>query len=267
MKIAKNGTAYSISGQKNAPAVTLIHGLGLNQQITWGEIKKQLEKKFKVITYDLPGHGKTKLPKSEVTLKKLSNQIITLLNEINIKKTALVGFSIGGMINRQCVIDNPDRISVLVVLNSPHQRTKKQQEDVEKRARESYKKGPDANIDQTINRWFTENFRNQNKKIISQVRKIVLGNNHRNYANHRKILAEGVKELINPKPPITKPTLIITTQNDTGSTPQMSRKIKNEIKNAEIIIIPKLKHLGLIEKPNLFTKPIQKFLTKNLNNQ
>jgi alpha-beta hydrolase superfamily lysophospholipase len=37
-------------------------------------------------------------------------------------RAALVWFSLGGMINRRCAMDHPDRVSALVILNSPHER-------------------------------------------------------------------------------------------------------------------------------------------------
>ena len=53
--------------------------------------------------------------------------------------------------------------------------------------------------------------------------------------------------------------LVMTCENDTGSTPAMSRGIGDEIDGAEVIIVPRLQHLGLLEEPRLFLDPILGF--------
>ena len=74
------------------------------------------------------------------------------------------------------------------------------------------------------------------------------------------MLANGVRELIAPTPPVVAPALVMTCENDSGSTPQMARDIAAEIKGAALLIVPRLQHLGLLEEPALFTDPITEFL-------
>ncbi len=258
------GTAYEVNGCDDAPAVVLIHGLGLTRRSTWQEMVASFARHFRVIAYDLCGHGETRLPDKPVSLTLLSEQLICMLDELGIERAALVGFSLGGMINRRCAMDHPDRVSALAILNSPHERGEEQQKLVEERARDTGAGGPAANIDTTLERWFTEGFRRDHADIVTSVRDVVLANDHGNYAAHRQVLAEGVKELIRPQPPITHPALIMTCENDTGSTPAMSTAIGEEIAGSEVIIVPHLQHLGLIEKPDTFTTPVIEFLGRVL---
>jgi pimeloyl-ACP methyl ester carboxylesterase len=78
------------------------------------------------------------------------------------------------------------------------------------------------------------------------------------------VLAAGVTELIRPAIPVNKPTLVMTCEHDSGSTPAMSHAIASEIPGAQTIIVPTLQHLGLIEQPSLFTGPIRSFLDQQL---
>ena len=174
-------------------------------------------------------------------------------------------FSLGGMINRRMAMDFPDRVSALVVLNSPHERTPEAQKLVEERASDTAAGGIAATLDATIERWFTESFWAQNTNYIQQVRDWVLANNPEHYTDCRWVLATGVIELINPQPPITHPCLVMTCENDSGSTPDMSRGIASEIENSETVIVPQLKHMGLVERPELFIHPVMEFLENTLN--
>ena len=82
------------------------------------------------------------------------------------------------------------------------------------------------------------------------------------YAEAAWVLATGVKELTRPTTPVTVPTIVITSDNDSGSTPDMAATIAGEIDQAEICIVPELKHLGVVEQPQLFTAPVIDFFRK-----
>jgi len=249
----------------DAPAVVLIHGLGLTRGSTWGGIAPVLARHYRVLAYDLLGHGQMAHPDGPVSLTALSEQLITLMDELGIERAALVGFSLGGMINRRCAMDHPGRVSALAILNSPHDRGEEQQQTVEDRARDTAAGGPAAGIDVTLARWFTESFRRDHPDRVAAVRDIVLANDPANYAAHRQVLAEGVRELIAPKPPITLPMLALTCEHDSGSTPAMSHAIAQETPGAEPLIVPQLQHLGLIEQPALFSQPVLEFLNRVLS--
>ena len=259
-----DGTAYDIFGPQHAPAVVFIHGLGMTRA-TWDNIVPVLALNFRVITYDLSGHGESKLPGTTPSLTVLSQQLKALLEALSISQAALVGFSLGGMINRRFAIDHRDMASALVVLNSPHERDPAAQRLVEERAAKTDKGGAQATIQATLERWFTPEFRAKHIETVAKIRGWVLANNPENYAKHRQVLATGVVELIRPDPALTAPCLVVTCEHDSGSTPQMSQAIAAEIPNSELLILPKLQHLGLIEQPSLFSAAINKFLTRTLH--
>lgn len=264
MARSAHGTAYDLAGPAEAPAVVLIHGLGLTRASTWGRIAADLAGRFRVLSYDLLGHGETALPAGPVSLTALSEQLVSLMDDLGIERAALVGFSLGGMINRRCAMDHPERVTALAILNSPHERGEEAQKLVEARARDTSAGGPGATMEATLERWFTPAFRRDSPDAVESVRAVVLANDHANYAAHRQVLAEGVGELIRPDPPITHSTLVMTCEHDSGSTPAMSHAIASEIAGAETVIVPGLQHLGLIEQPARFAGPVEDFLGRTL---
>lgn len=264
MAVTGQGTAHDLIGPEGAPVVVLIHGLGLARGVTWRAIAPVLARRYRVLSYDLPGHGETAPPEGPVTLRALSAQVIGLMDALGIARAALVGFSLGGMINRRCAMDHPDRVAGLGILNSPHERDREAQERVEASARDSSTGGPAATIDAAIERWFTPEFRRDCNGLVSEVRATVLASDPASYAAHRRVLAEGVTELIRPRPPITHPALVMTCEHDSGSSPAMSHAISAEIAGAETVIVPGLRHLGLIEQPERFTPALEAFLDRCL---
>lgn len=262
MAVTGQGTAYDLTGPDGAPVVVLIHGLGLARGVTWRAIAPALAGRYRVLSYDLPGHGETVPLKDPVTLTALSEQLIGLMDALAIARAALVGFSLGGMINRRCAMDHPGRVAALAILNSPHERDPQAQKMVEASARDSSAGGPGATIDAAIERWFTPEFKSNSSDLVGEVRATVLACDPVSYAAHRRVLAEGVTELIRPEPPIMHPALVMTCEHDSGSTPAMTHVIAQEIVGAETVIVPGLRHLGLIEKPALFTAPVLRFLDR-----
>ena len=252
-------SAYALHGPVDAPVILLIHGLGLNQK-TWNLHIPHLSERYRVLTFDLYGHGDSPPPPETPSLSLFSRQIIRMLDHLEIHSCSMVGFSLGGMINRRFALDFPHRVNALVVLNSPHERSPAAQKLVENRAAETALGGPAATLDSTIERWFTPGFRTCNLEVIAQVRQWVLANDPEIYSRCRQVLATGVVELIRPSPPIEKPALVMTCANDSGSSPEMAFSIAAEIAEAQTLIVPALQHMGLIERPMEFTEPIVRFL-------
>ncbi len=262
MNHSKAGTAYDLTGPPGAPVLVMVHGLGLTRS-TWDDFLPMLAKEYRVLTYDLCGHGQSAAPLAKPSLTVLSEQMVHLMNELAIPRAIIIGFSLGGMINRRFALDHPSRVAALVILNSPHERSPVAQRLVEERAAQTEACGPAANIDTTLERWFTPGFLTGSPETVARVRATVLANDPENYAGHRQVLASGVTELIRPDPPLSAPTLVMTCEHDSGSTPAMSHAIAAEIAGADCLIVPGLQHLGLIEAPDLFTAEILSFLLRS----
>lgn len=261
---SSNGSAYEISGPIDAPVIVFVHGLGLNRQI-WDSYVSRFAHRYRVLNYDLYGHGESSPPPGMPSLTMFSEQLTGLLDELAIDRCSIIGFSLGGMINRRFAMDHGERLQALAILNSPHERDPVAQKLVEQRALDSAAGGPGATLDATIERWFTPEYISANPGYIGRVRDWVLANDPEVYAKCRQVLAFGVVELIRPTPPITHPTLIITCENDSGSTPDMSQAIASEIHGSQVIVVPTLKHMGLVENPSFFINAIAEYLEDELD--
>lgn len=256
--LAPDGTAYDLSGPEDAPLLALIHGLGLCRAI-WQPHIAQFEQRYRVLNYDLYGHGDSAPPTNTASLSVYSDQLSGLLNHLSLSRAAVIGFSIGGMINRRFALDHAEQLSALVILNSPHDRGEQAQEQVEARAAKVREQGALATMDDALKRWFTPAYLHagEGARLVRAWRAQV---DAESYAQAAWVLAHGVRELIKPSPPVDAPTLVMTCENDTGSTPAMSQAIAAEINHSRLCIVPGLQHLGLMEDVNSFTVPILQFL-------
>lgn len=258
-----NGTVFSEFGEKTAPAIILIHGLGLNKDV-WQWQVAALSQHHRVVSYDLFGHAKSKAPPATPSLKLFANQTQTLMNYTGIENATVIGFSLGGMIARRIAQDAPQRVNSLVILHSPHKRSAAAQRAILDRVAQARDQGSAATVEAALERWFTAPFRHKNPKLMELVRAWVLDNKQDIYHTIYQVLATGIDEITNPTPAISCPTLVITGDEDFGNGPDMARAIANDINGAELHILNGLRHMALAENPAAVTQPILRFLTSHL---
>lgn len=257
-----HGTSYDIIGPEDAPVVVLIHGLGLTRAV-WQWLLPDLPK-YRVVTYDLIGHGETAPPQGQPRLRDLSSQLAALLDHLGIDRAALVGFSLGGMVARRFAQDYPTRTTALAVLHSAHKRTEKQQDAILFRVAQAEEHGPEATVELALQRWYTEAAQATRPDLMELTRAWVLANKREVYVKLYRILAHGVDEIVAPKPPIGAPTLVLTGDEDTGNGPEMSIAIATEIPRARLVILKGLRHMALAESPAAVNRPVTDFLAEVL---
>lgn len=263
MAVAPDGTVYDCAGPADAPAVVLIHGLGLCREV-WQWQVPVLAEHFRVITYDLYGHGDTPMPDRDPDLRLFSDQLAVVLDTCGTRSAAIVGFSLGGMIARRFAQDHPARTAALAILHSPHQRSAAAQRAILDRVEQARTHGPGATVEAALERWFTAPFRDANPAMMALVRRWVLANDIAVYHRNYRVLADGIDEITAPEPPITVPTLVVTGDEDFGNGPDMTRAIAAEIPGAETVILQGLRHMALAEDPGAMNRPLLAFLARHM---
>ena len=79
---------------RTGPHLVLIHGLASTQHI-WDLVVPRLEKRFRVTTLDLRGHGESSKPTSGYGFDDVTKDLGTVLRAVGAKKPVLVGHSYG----------------------------------------------------------------------------------------------------------------------------------------------------------------------------
>lgn len=97
----------------------LIHGL-FGSLENLGAQAKFLAKHFKVISVDLPNHGRSPHVE-EMNLASMADDVFALLDELAITAPSLVGHSLGGKVAMEMALRRPQTITSIVVLDiAPH---------------------------------------------------------------------------------------------------------------------------------------------------
>ena len=107
---------YRIIGTRG-PWVTLVHGSADNL-MAWSLQVPSLSKRFRVLIYDVRGHGETETPASEpITQVTYVEDLHQLLRALKIRSTAVVGYSMGGGIARNFAATYPALVWGAVLSN------------------------------------------------------------------------------------------------------------------------------------------------------
>ena len=236
--------------------IVFIHGLGLNQDVWSWQVS--LFKNHNVLIYDLLGHGDSKDPEGEISLSLFAEQLLQIINHIKIEKFILVGFSLGSMISRKFASLHPKIVEALVLLNSPNRLSDKERDEILERAKLLKDKGPESTTDAAITRWFSKAFQQSNPHIVQLVRNWVNNNIKEVYAKIYPILYYGSIDLKSLNE--SKPTLIITCDQDFANGPTAAKEIGKNFKNSDVCILQNLRHMALVEDYKTVFIKIDEFL-------
>ena len=252
-----SGTFYVFNKKEQSIPVVFIHGVGLTYEI-W---QPQLDffKNYSNVSYDILGHGKSSLTKKNISFDDFSDQLIELINELKIDKIHLVGFSIGSLIARNFAAKYNDRLQSLILLGSIYKRSEQQQKTVNERFEQAKKELKLSS--QALKRWFTDKYLENNPDTYKKISSILSANNMANFLKVYELFVRHKNDEDFEK--IYCKTLVMTGENDVGSTIEMSQKLNDLIENSELRIIKGGKHLCGIECADDVNLVIKNFVGKN----
>jgi len=125
---------------------------------------------------------------------------------------------------------------------------------------EMEKNGIEKTLQTLTNRWFTDEFIKNNPDLVERRLKQVVDTDPEVFLNVFKIYAK--TEMFPWLKNISKPCLLLTGENDGGCSPKHNKIMANEIKNSQLVILPKHKHSFLIEAPNEIAESLIKFINE-----
>ena len=252
-------TYYKYKNIDKKDPIVFIHGIGLTHEI-WSQQIDYL-KNYSTIVYDLIGHGKTPLKKTQLNFEDFVKQLINLIDELNLKKIHLVGFSLGSLIARHFASEHGDRLSSLVLHGSIYKRSIEQKRIVENRFG-LMKMDKPASKKSALRRWFTEEFIKNNKEVYDKIYSMLEDNDLKNLLKIYKLFVnyEDDDQMFGK---INTNTLVTTGQYDVGSTTEMAKNLAKQIKSTKYIEIKNGKHLCNIECAENFNKTIELFIDQN----
>jgi pimeloyl-ACP methyl ester carboxylesterase len=110
-----NGVTISYRVQGEGPPLVLVMGYRLNSAAWPAAFIEGLARRFSVITLDNRGTGQSDKPVDGYAIANMARDVAGVLDELEIARTHMMGYSMGGAIAQEFVRQFPDRISGLVL--------------------------------------------------------------------------------------------------------------------------------------------------------
>ncbi len=246
--------------------VVLVHGFTGNSR-NWALTVPVLTRQFRTISVDLRGHGHSAKPvrQEDYTLEAMADDVYALLQHLGVRECYLAGHSMGGMVSQHIVLDHPELVRALVLVDTAAEipqglLQKERRAERERLAEIAREKGMEAVFEEQLrvnplrerieaNPEFLRTWREQ---FLLTSREAYMFGAH-GMATRRSLLSELHR--------VTTPTLVICGENDEPFL-DASRKMHAAIPDSRLEMIEGAGHSPQIETPAAFNTVITEFLAK-----
>lgn len=218
----------------------------------WNSQIEFFSKKYKVITYDQRGHGISDKPKADYSIETLSNDLYSLIQELNLDKVIVVGHSMGGMAALTFTLNHPDKVSKLVLVGTSAKTTFSGRilfwNMLHIFSYESFVRG-------MIDFQYYEPSEQVKEKALERAMKTPKFAAYECFTEFMQNY--DIRDRIYE---IKVPTLIIVGEKDTATPVEMSQDLNRGIKGSKLQIIPDCNHMVMIDKPKELNRIIEDFI-------
>ncbi len=248
---------YAMSGRNHAPPLLLLHPLGASMDV-WAPQLPQLDPYFRVIRYDVRGHGKSELPAGTPTPRSMADyadDALAVLDAARAPRAHWVGLSLGGQTAMWAATRHAGRVRRLVLANTgPHLPPASNWDD---RIATALSQGMEPIAEAVPGRWFTAAFREREPELMARTVAMVRGTQPRGYAEACGALRDA--DLRDAIPGIVAPTLIIAGAQDVATPVEHAEAMNAAIPGSDLLVLD-ASHLSNVEQPEDFGRALVDFL-------
>jgi 3-oxoadipate enol-lactonase / 4-carboxymuconolactone decarboxylase len=246
---------YRLDGRNDLPVVLFSHSLGLDHAM-WDVQAADLLPYFRILRYDIRGHGASSAPDGEYTIAELAGDVLALADACSIPRFALCGLSLGGMIGQWLGANAPDQLTHLVLANTsprlsdPHA--------METRRRTVLDKGMAGIEELVMGRFFSPPVLAANPPQVASARQTLLTTNPAGYAGCCAAIRDMDQRGLLSK--IHVPTLVISGDQDVGMPWfEHGEVLVESIAGARAVRL-RAAHISNLERPRSFSAALLDFL-------
>lgn len=242
---------------REGPWVVLAHALGANLTL-WDDTARHLSTRYRVLRFDLRGHGGSDAPVGAYTMARLADDVVALMDALDIGQAHFCGVSVGGMVAQTLGVRHAERLLSLTLVDTIDRTPMEAHPMWANRIGQAEAHGMAGMISATMERWLTQPFRDRHPDIVDKISRMLRGTAVQGYVGvAQAIVAFDLAEAIGR---IRCPTLVVTGANDEGSPLSMAQSIAEKIPGAKLEVLPDAAHLSFIEQPERFHAIFDAFL-------
>jgi pimeloyl-ACP methyl ester carboxylesterase len=248
---------YEVLG--NGPPVVLLHPFPANHEL-WLPAAQALTSRYRVILPDLRGHGDSGLGEGPATMAKHATDIVRVMDDAEVRRSPLVGNSIGGYAIFEFWRRNPERASALVLCN-----TKAQADTPDGRAgrlqaaSEVMERGTEPFFESLLTKLMGATTHSTRPDLVDGALRMMRKMSPEDVAMVQRGMAERPDSVETLKT-INVRTLIVTGDEDTVTGVAEAELMQRNIPGSEMKVISKAGHYSPWERPEEVGRMIRQFL-------
>jgi 3-oxoadipate enol-lactonase len=249
--------SWQLDGPAGAPVVVALHAIATHRAL-WTAQAAVWSSTWRVLRLDLPGHGASPGPSADLSLADYADQVVAVLDEAQVPRGAFVGLSFGGMIAQAIALGHPQRVTALVLAHTSARTEAPVREIWERRLGQFQRHGLAAQVEPTLDRWFTRSFAQASPLTLRWVGEQIAATSPAGYAS--AVRAIQALDHLDRLAEVRVPTLVIAGEADAAVPPAAAAALADRIPGAELVVLPHAAHLGNVEQPVAFTETVGRFL-------
>jgi 3-oxoadipate enol-lactonase len=247
---------YALSGDSTLPALVLSNSLGTNFSI-WDAQAAEFERHFRILRYDMRGHGKSSVPPPPYSVPELAADLLSLADFLGIDRFHFCGLSIGGMIGMSLALQSPARLRKLVLCSTAAKIGTF--ESWNTRIEMVRTQGMKEIARATPPRWFTPDFQNSSPEVIAAVVRSIESLNPNGYIGGCCAVRDF--DAHTTVSSIHVPVLVISGTHDPAAPPSDGHFLADHISGARYVEL-NASHISIMEDPQRFANEVLDFLTE-----
>lgn len=245
-----------LAGPLGAPAVVLMNSLAADATM-WDPQFAALSDRYRVVGFDVRGHGHSDAGDTPFTLDLLVNDLRAIVRALDLGRPHLVGLSLGGMIGIAAAASAPEEFASLTVCSALADMPPALGELWRQRAALVRAQGCAAIVDGSIERWFTPGFAARDPATWASVRRMIAATSVPGYCGVIDIIHD--VHLSPLLPTIKLPTLFMVGAEDSASTPAVMAGMQARVPGARLVTLPGAAHLPTLEQPQAVSAALREF--------
>jgi 3-oxoadipate enol-lactonase len=235
------GYATAVTDEGTGPAVVLVHGTPLDQR-AWAGLEPLLRGHFRVVSYDLRGHG-TARDCPPTGYPALSHDLIALLDRLGIDRAHLIGHSYGGQVVQTAALAYPERISALTLVCTRSSPVPAMEVAADQIARSDGNRA----VTGTLSRWFSPAAIVANPPAVRYARSCITDIDEQVWANALRTI--GVYDVAHRLGDIDAPVQLVAAEHDAISTPAIMRDMTDRLRHGRLDVLAGAWHMAPVESP------------------
>ncbi|MHB1172158.1 MAG: bifunctional 3-oxoadipate enol-lactonase/4-carboxymuconolactone decarboxylase PcaDC [Lacisediminihabitans sp.] len=232
------------SGAPDAQLLVLGPSLGTTTEL-WEGVVGQLAENYRVLRFDLPGHGFSPAATEPFTVADIADAVIGLVDSVGGGAFHYAGVSLGGAVGLELALRHPERLLSLSVFCSAARIGTR--ESWEARAAQVRSRGTASVVSSSAERWFAPGFLDRDPGTGAGALDRLLQIDDESYALCCEALAEC--DLTVQLGSISVPTLCAAGELDQVTPPAQLRELARRIPGARYAVVAGVAHLPTLEHP------------------